>query len=93
MTSRLAEQVSSLACRDCSAEWRKQLAASGPKIVATGYRRPSLNLLKPQKTAQPSADTSPSVLQGRARMLEDVLAISASKARSGMSGRARDHAV
>lgn len=53
---------------------RKQAASeSEPKVVATGYRRPSLNLLKMQKAARPSADASPSVLQGRARMLEDVL--------------------
>ena len=48
-------------------------AAQRPMVVATGYRRPSLNLLKAQKAAQPSADSSPTVLQGRARMLEDVL--------------------
>lgn len=47
---------------------------AAPKVVATGYRRPSLNLLKPQKSTRPSADTSREVLQGRARMLEDVLA-------------------
>ncbi|MGI9477425.1 MAG: DNA translocase FtsK 4TM domain-containing protein [Hyphomicrobiaceae bacterium] len=44
-----------------------------PVVVATGYRRPSLNLLKAQKAARPSADSSSSVLQGRARILEDVL--------------------
>lgn len=49
------------------------LPASQPVVVATGYRRPSLNLLKAQKATRPSADSSPSVLQGRARMLEDVL--------------------
>ena len=47
--------------------------AAPPVVVATGYRRPSLNLLKAQKAARPSADSSPSVLQGRARILEDVL--------------------
>jgi DNA segregation ATPase FtsK/SpoIIIE, S-DNA-T family len=50
-----------------------ETVALQPKVVATGYRRPSLNLLKAQKPTQPSADMSPAVLQGRARMLEDVL--------------------
>lgn len=49
------------------------VAPAAPVVVATGYRRPSLNLLKMQKAARPSADSAPSVLQGRARMLEDVL--------------------
>ena len=39
-----------------------------------GYRRPSLNMLAEPKGSRPSADTSPAVLQGKARMLEDVLA-------------------
>ncbi len=51
----------------------RQYAETPPAVIATGYRRPSLNLLKAQKTALPSADSAPSVLQGRARMLEDVL--------------------
>ena len=51
----------------------RQHAETSPAVVATGYRRPSLNLLKAQKAALPSADSAPSVLQGRARMLEDVL--------------------
>ncbi|MBU2532942.1 MAG: hypothetical protein KKB37_09400, partial [Alphaproteobacteria bacterium] len=45
-----------------------------PRSVAGGYRRPSLNLLNPPRSSRPSADVTPSVLQGRARMLEDVLA-------------------
>jgi S-DNA-T family DNA segregation ATPase FtsK/SpoIIIE len=54
-------------------EHAQERAALQPTVVATGYRRPSLNLLKAQKPTPPSADMSPAVLQGRARMLEDVL--------------------
>ena len=48
-------------------------AAKAPAVRA-GYRRPSLNNLTQPNGSRPSADTSPAVLQGKARMLEDVLA-------------------
>lgn len=45
-----------------------------PPQPRAGYRRPSLNHLSQPASARPSADTSTAVLQGKARMLEDVLA-------------------
>jgi S-DNA-T family DNA segregation ATPase FtsK/SpoIIIE len=50
------------------------VAAAKAPAVRAGYRRPSLNNLAQTNGARPSADTSPAVLQGKARMLEDVLA-------------------
>jgi S-DNA-T family DNA segregation ATPase FtsK/SpoIIIE len=50
------------------------IAAAKTPLSHAGYRRPSLNHLTQPASARPSADTSPAVLQGKARMLEDVLA-------------------
>ncbi len=44
-----------------------------PPRRGPGYRRPSLNLLGVRRAGRPSADFNAGVLQGRARMLEDVL--------------------
>lgn len=53
---------------------RTPVPATKSPGARVGYRRPSLNHLAQLSTARPSADTSPAVLQGKARMLEDVLA-------------------
>ena len=50
----------------------------------TGYRRPSLNLLKPAPASRPGPELTQTVLRGNARLLEDVLAD------FGIKGEVRD---
>jgi len=71
--SRNEPQPAPLEQRSTPSATATNVHASAPKVVASGYRRPSLNLLRAQKPSRPSADISPSVLQGRARTLQDVL--------------------
>ncbi len=55
-----------------------------PKSLETGYRRPSLNLLKRPAAAKPSPEFTQTALRGNARLLEDVLA------NFGVKGEVRD---